>query len=106
MACSSSTDPSGERKINAEACVQEKMLAEVWMRLPYWPASRRVPAGLPGASIGNHPVPFPVQLADRLIRMFSFTSDTVLDPFAGTFSTVLAAILYSQLAPVGEMKHV
>jgi hypothetical protein len=35
--------------------------------------------------------------------MFSFTPDTVLDPFAGT---VLAAILYSQLAPVGEMKHV
>jgi modification methylase len=47
---------------------------------------------LPGASMKNHPAPFPVELAYRLIRMFSFVEDTVLDPFAGTFSTVLGAI--------------
>ncbi len=46
---------------------------------------------LQGASTKNHPAPFPVELAYRLIRMFSFVKDTVLDPFAGTFSTVLAA---------------
>jgi DNA modification methylase len=46
---------------------------------------------LRGASTKNHPAPFPVELAYRLIRMFSFIEDTVLDPFAGTFSTVLAA---------------
>lgn len=48
---------------------------------------------LPGASTrGGHPAPFPVTLADRLIRMFSFAGDTVLDPFVGTGSTTVAAI--------------
>ena len=44
-----------------------------------------------GASTRNHPAPFPVELADRLIRMFSFAGDTVLDPFTGTASTQVAA---------------
>ena len=47
---------------------------------------------VPGASTHNHPAPFPVDLAERLVRMFSFTGDTVLDPFAGTFSTTVAAM--------------
>ncbi len=47
---------------------------------------------LPGASTREHPAPFPVQLAYRLVRMFSFVEDTVLDPFAGTCSTVVAAM--------------
>lgn len=46
-----------------------------------------------GASTrAGHPAPYPVELADRLIRMFSFAGDTVLDPFAGTGSTNLAAM--------------
>ncbi|CAJ2883822.1 DNA-methyltransferase [Burkholderia pseudomallei] len=46
-----------------------------------------------GASLRNgHPAPFPVMLADRLVKLFSFAGDTVLDPFAGTGSTALAAI--------------
>jgi modification methylase len=40
----------------------------------------------------GHPAPFPVALAERLVRMFSFAGDTVLDPFAGTGSTALAAL--------------
>jgi len=39
----------------------------------------------------GHPAPFPVELASRLIRMFSFAGDTVLDPFVGTGSTCIAA---------------
>jgi DNA modification methylase len=39
----------------------------------------------------GHPAPYPVELAERLIRMFSFAGDTILDPFAGTGSTNLAA---------------
>ncbi len=47
-----------------------------------------------GASTrGGHPAPYPVELAERLIRMFSFAGDTVLDPFAGTGSTTLAAVM-------------
>lgn len=47
--------------------------------------------GLPGASTKHHPAPFPLQLAERLIRMFSFVGDTVLDPFMGTGTTNVAA---------------
>ncbi len=47
--------------------------------------------GLTGASTRNHPAPYPVELAERLIRMFSFVGDTVLDPFLGTGTTAIAA---------------
>jgi len=40
-----------------------------------------------GASTRKHPAPFPLKLAHRLVRMFSFTDDTVLDPFCGTGET-------------------
>jgi DNA modification methylase len=40
----------------------------------------------------GHPAPFPTELAERLIRMFSFAGDTVLDPFVGTGSTLEAAL--------------
>lgn len=46
---------------------------------------------LPGQSTREHPAPYPEKLAHRLVRMFSFTEDTVLDPFMGTGTTVLAA---------------
>jgi len=47
---------------------------------------------LTGASTRQHPAPFPLELANRLIRMFSFVGDTVLDPFTGTGTTMLAAM--------------
>jgi len=47
--------------------------------------------GLTGASTRHHPAPFPLELAERLIRMFSFVGDTVLDPFLGTGTTTVAA---------------
>ncbi|MFM8750970.1 DNA-methyltransferase [Rhabdaerophilum sp.] len=46
-----------------------------------------------GASTrSGHPAPYPPALAERLIRMFSFAGDTVLDPFGGTGSTAVGAI--------------
>lgn len=48
-------------------------------------------SGLTGASTRHHPAPYPVELAERLIRMFSFVGDTVLDPFLGTGTTTVAA---------------
>ncbi len=48
-------------------------------------------SGLTGASTRSHPAPFPLELAERLVRMFSFVGDTVLDPFMGTGTTNLAA---------------
>jgi len=47
--------------------------------------------GLTGESTKHHPAPFPEELAYRLVRMFSFVGDTVLEPFMGTGSTLLAA---------------
>lgn len=49
-------------------------------------------SGLTGASTRQHPAPYPVALAERLIRMFSFAGDTVLDPFCGTGTTTIAAL--------------
>ena len=54
---------------------------------------RSIWADLPGAPRRRgHPAPFPTELAYRLIRMFSFVGDTVLDPFLGTGTTTEAAI--------------
>jgi len=47
--------------------------------------------GLTGASTREHPAPYPVELAQRLIRMFSFVGDIVLDPFSGSGTTAIAA---------------
>jgi len=47
--------------------------------------------GITGASTRNHPAPFPLSLAERLVRMYSFVGDTVLDPFTGTGTTNVAA---------------
>lgn len=52
---------------------------------------RQIWGDIPGASTRNHPAPYPVELASRLIRMFSFVGDTVLDPFLGSGTTSLAA---------------
>jgi site-specific DNA-methyltransferase (adenine-specific) len=40
----------------------------------------------------GHPAPYPITLAERLIKMFSFAGDTVVDPFAGTGTTAIAAL--------------
>lgn len=54
---------------------------------------RSIWTDIKGASTrGGHPAPYPAALAERLIRMFSFAGDTILDPFAGTGSTNIAAI--------------
>jgi len=48
-------------------------------------------SGVTGASTREHPAPYPLELAERLVRMFSFVGDIVLDPFGGTGTTSLAA---------------
>ena len=45
-----------------------------------------------GASTKNHPAPYPLEVALRLVQMFSFTGDTVLDPFCGSGTTMVAAL--------------
>jgi len=52
---------------------------------------RQIWSDVTGASTKDHPAPYPIELAERLIRMFSFAGDVVLDPFAGTGTTLIAA---------------
>ena len=52
---------------------------------------RQVWSDISGASSRDHPAPYPEELAERLVRMFSFAGDVVLDPFLGTGTTAVAA---------------
>ncbi len=40
----------------------------------------------------RHPAPFPVELPQRLIELYTFRDDLVLDPFMGSGSTAVAAV--------------
>lgn len=78
--------PGGYRQPTEEMRRLSKMTKEeydVWFR-QIW--------NLTGASTRSHPAPFPLELAYRLVRMFSFIGDTVLDPFCGSGTTLAAAM--------------
>src|SRR5688572_17487390 len=48
-------------------------------------------AGEAPSRVGGHPAAFPAELPRRLIRLFSFKGDTVLDPFNGSGTTTAVA---------------
>ncbi len=73
--------PTGEQRVLS---VIDKEDHEKWFR--------QVWVDVPGEFRRDHPAPFPREIAFRLISMFSFVGDTVLDPFSGTGSTTAAAI--------------
>ena len=58
-----------------------------------------------GESTRQHPAPYPLELATRLVRMFSFAGDTVLDPFMGTGTTNLAAANWGRNSIGIELDH-
>lgn len=78
--------PGGYRKPTKEqrekSMISKEEFSE-WFR-QFW--------NLSGASTKKHPAPFPLKLAHRLVRMFSFWGDTVLDPFCGSGTTMVAAM--------------
>lgn len=83
--------PGGYRSPSPEARILSLISAEdhdAWFR--------QVWTGLSGASTRDHPAPYPLELAERLVRMFSFVGDTVLDPFTGTATTQVAASRYGR----------
>jgi len=78
--------PGGYRKPSEEQKKKSKITKEefnAWFQ-QFWK--------LTGASTKKHPAPFPEELANRLIRMFSFWGDTILDPFVGSGTTMIAAM--------------
>ena len=78
--------PGGYRQPSSSARILS-LLSREFFRACF----RQVWTDIAGASTKEHPAPFPVALAERLIRMFSFVGDTVLDPFTGTGTTQIAA---------------
>ena len=78
--------PGGYRKPSPAARTLSLLPREYFRKL-----FRQVWTDVGGASTRAHPAPYPVELAERLIRMFSFVGDTVLDPFTGTATTQVAA---------------
>ena len=79
--------PGGYRKPTAEQERLSFISTDDYVKLfsPVW-------TDITGQLRKDHPAPYPLDIATRLIRMFSFTGDTVVDPFAGTGTTTLAAI--------------
>jgi len=78
--------PGGYRRPTDEQRRESRLSKEehaAWFRA-FW-------SDVPGESTRHHPAPFPDELAFRLVRMFSFMGDTVLDPFMGTGTTLQAA---------------
>jgi len=69
---------SGTDTISKEMFLEATM--SVWDILPE--SARRV----------GHPAPFPVELPQRLIELYTFEDDLVLDPFLGSGSTAIAAV--------------
>jgi len=78
--------PGGYRKPNISARLLSLIGADDYQK---W--FQQIWSGLTGASTRHHPAPFPTELAERLIRMFSFVGDIVLDPFMGTGTTTVAS---------------
>lgn len=79
--------PGGYRKPTDEQQRLSFIPTEEYMKLfsPVW-------TDVTGQVRTSHPAPFPVEVPRRLIRMFSFVGDTVVDPFGGTGTTALAAM--------------
>lgn len=78
--------PGGYRKPTDRQRKESKISKEdfhQWFR-QFW--------NIPGESTRKHPAPFPVELAYRVVRMFSFVEDTILDPFCGSGTSMLAAM--------------
>jgi len=69
----------------------KKFKAQSKLTLKEWNEYFRGHWKFPGEKQKNHQAVFPLELPNRLIRMFSFVGDTVLDPFLGSGTTAVSA---------------
>lgn len=75
--------------VSAEVKEKSKLTHEEWANWAINSFWEMQPAK---AKSEGHPAPFPKELPHRLIKLYSFYGDTVLDPFMGTGTTAEAAI--------------
>lgn len=77
--CGFGRPDTGESDISAEEFMASTL--SVWDVAPE--SAKRV----------GHPAPFPVELAERVVKLYSYVEDAVLDPFCGSGSTCVAAAI-------------
>lgn len=81
---------SGKREpVSPEIKEKSKLTTQEWQQWAINSIWEMQPAK---AKSEGHPAPFPAELPRRLIKLYSFWGDTVLDPFAGTGTTLKAAV--------------
>ncbi|MFN3406586.1 MAG: DNA methyltransferase [Caldimicrobium sp.] len=78
--------PGKNKKVTKEIKELSKLTKEEWKEYfsGHW--------SFPGAKQINHEAMFPDELPRRLIKMFSYVGDTILDPFLGSGTTVKVAL--------------
>ena len=76
----------GKRQVDKSIKERSKLTKEEWKELfsGHW--------NIGGARQINHEAVFPDEIPKRLIKMFSFYGDTVLDPFAGSGTTIKVSL--------------
>lgn len=77
--------PGDDPKVPSEIVDADEISLEEWRELfaGHW--------NFTGENQDEHPAPFPEELPRRILRMFSFSGDTVLDPFLGSGTTTKVA---------------
>jgi modification methylase len=75
-------------KVSKEIKEKSKISREEWLNWAINSIWEFPPAK---ATLEKHPAPFPEELPKRLIKLYSFYGDTVLDPFMGTGTTLKVA---------------
>jgi len=70
---------SGSRISDLSLDEYQEWIHGLWQFEPAW------------REVDGHPVPFPIELPHRCIKLFSYVGDTILDPFMGSGTTLLAA---------------
>ncbi len=76
--------PTVDRKTKEASSITHNEFTE-WVQNSIWDFQTA------SATQENHPAPFPEELPRRCIRLYSFVGDTILDPFAGTGTTLKVA---------------
>ncbi len=88
------------KKVSPEIKEKSKLTTKEWQDWAINSIWEMQPAK---AKAEGHPAPFPEELPYRLIKLYSFYGDTVLDPFAGTGTTAKVALELGRKAIAFEL---